>query len=433
MPFLRSIFTKLLFIIIGTAVLIHIILLGAYHIYATNSSYKLTANAIQYADYIKKDLGTPPDLTEARKITQKTGILISYKSDTQQWFTGTPDDIPNKNKMHVVKEKEGVTIAYSHDYAVVTFKDQSSTMEMVLAPNSSQTKMVKIYGYCILALILLVFLGAYMIIRMHIKPVKQMYEAIGEVKKGNYDYKIKSRSKDELGQLCKLFNELTEEISRAVKTRERLLIDVSHDLRTPITSLKLAAEMLAESDVKNDIQDDLNYMDEMISLILDSVRLHNMHNIKPSLECFSLNDLVKKTAAQLPKHDKAIIFEDRVDAFINADTKLTAMAFKNILENAVKYSAKSKAPIEVIISKADCKYLLTVKDQGIGISEGDLIHVTEPFYRAENSRTRATGYGLGLNLCERIAQAQGGELAVTSELGKWTKVELSFPDTTCYK
>jgi signal transduction histidine kinase len=433
MPVLRSIFTKLLFIIIGAAVLIHIILLGAYHMYAANSSYRLMANVIQYADYIKKDLGTPPDIKEANRVSENTGILINYKSATQQWFTGKSTDIPDKSKMRTVKNSNGVTLAYSHGHAVVTFTDKDSTMELILAPDSSQTKMVKIYGYCTLILILLVLLGAYLIIRMHIKPVKQMYKAIGEVKKGNYDYKIKSKGKDELGQLCKLFNELTEEISRAVKTRERMLTDVSHDLRTPITSMKLAAEMISETDVKEDIKEDLDYIDEMISQILDSTRLHNMHNLKPDIERFCLNELVKKTASQLPSHDQTIIFKDDTNAFVSADKKLTAMAFKNILENAIKYSAQSEAPIEVIISQFRCRYTLTVIDKGIGISSEDLLYVTEPFYRAENSRTRATGYGLGLNLCERIAKAQGGDLTITSQLGKWTKVELSFPDTTCYK
>jgi len=102
--------------------------------------------------------------------------------------------------------------------------------------------------------------------------------------------------------------------------------------------------------------------------------------------------------------------------------------FQNVLENALKYSANQKKPVEIRLEEGDGRTQVSFQDFGAGIPQEEQEKVFEPFYRVDKSRAKDTGgYGLGLSLCREIMQAHGGEISLESEPGKGTKVLLKFP------
>jgi signal transduction histidine kinase len=101
---------------------------------------------------------------------------------------------------------------------------------------------------------------------------------------------------------------------------------------------------------------------------------------------------------------------------------------QNVLENALKYSAQQKRPVQVSVEPHNAHVVMSIQDFGVGIPDDEQEKVFEPFYRVDKSRTKKTGgYGLGLSLCREIMQAHGGEIALQSSPGKGTKVILTFP------
>ena len=101
----------------------------------------------------------------------------------------------------------------------------------------------------------------------------------------------------------------------------------------------------------------------------------------------------------------------------------------NVINNALKYSAKSQKPVEIELEQKDSLTAVHINDFGVGIPPEDLPHIFEPFYRVDKSRSKQTGgYGLGLNLCKTIMEAHNGKIEVDSGPGRGTKVSLYFPD-----
>lgn len=423
--FFSSIFTKILLITIFLALLINLILSGAFHLIAEMNSHRVQSSIMQYGRYMIADLGMPPDREKAAELAQSTGAYIEYYSENLNWTEGEYARVPCEKELKKITGGDGLEIYHDHRHTSIKYAENGQTLRFVFAPDRNMSVFKKHVSYLTLGLIILLLMGAHFLIRRLIKPIKKMYVAMEEVKNGNYDYKIEQRGRGELAQLCSMFNSLTSEISSAVKLRERLLMDVGHDLRTPITSIRLAAEMIEDPEIQEDIREDVHYMDELISTILDSTRLQCIKDFKPDIAAFDLYELTRDLCGKLPGGD-VVVISPAESLYISGDRKLIFLVMKNLIENALKYSAGSGMPVNVDLASSGGKTEITVSDKGIGISEEDLPFVTEPFYRAENSRTRATGYGLGLNLCSRIADLLDGELKIESRQGQGTRVFFRF-------
>ena len=119
------------------------------------------------------------------------------------------------------------------------------------------------------------------------------------------------------------------------------------------------------------------------------------------------------------------------ETWIPADREKAGIALKNVIDNALKYSEKSHAPVEISLKREPGKALVTIGDRGPGIPVEDQPYIFEPFYRADKSRTRKTGgFGLGLSMCKTIMEAHGGSITLNSTVNQGTTVLLTFPADT---
>jgi len=265
-----------------------------------------------------------------------------------------------------------------------------------------------------ITLIILIIVGSLVashIIRGILKPLSKLNEAVEKIGQGNLDQQIKVTTNDEIGTLTEAFNQMASDIKKMIIAREQLLLDVSHELRSPITRAKLALEMMPGNPEKESIAGDLKEMETMITEILESERLKN-GVIKPSLLPVTVETLLQRLVENYHRENRRImLFPVASDVTIMADETLINTVLRNLIDNSLKYSSIESKPLEisVILHKSDVT--IQIEDDGPGIPEDKLPFVFEPFYRTDQSRSRKTGgYGLGLHLCKRIMDLHGASI-----------------------
>jgi signal transduction histidine kinase len=260
-----------------------------------------------------------------------------------------------------------------------------------------------------------------------LKPVKILETGVKELSSGNIKYRMKTDGNDELGELIISFNLMASEINKMISARDQLLMDVSHELRSPLTRIKVALEFIEESNAKNSILDDISDIEKMVNELLETERLNSPYGVleREKIELVKLIQGIEKDFVNVKPGLK--IEKPKNKYFIYADTERLKILFKNIIGNALKFSDEQTKPVEIILYEENNNTITEIKDYGKGIPEKEIRNIFEPFYRVDKSRSKNTGgYGLGMSLSKKIVEAHGGEITVKSTPGKGTTVSLRF-------
>lgn len=274
--------------------------------------------------------------------------------------------------------------------------------------------------FLITVVLILFFLAGFFILQV-IKPVHELERGVRELSQGNLDVVLKVTGRDEIGRISATFNQMTVQLRKMIQARDQLLLDVSHELRTPITRARIALEMMDDSPGKISVLDDLREMEIMITEILETERLRNSNN-HLTLSEISVKDLVQECTSAFRIHEGNI----RVHAISEAisfrvDRIKIGIVLKNLLDNALKYSAEAIKPVEVSVIDQPDQLIIQIEDFGPGIPEDKKDLLFEPFYRVDTSRSRKTGgYGLGLHLSKKIMEAHEAEIRLVNKTGKET-------------
>jgi two-component system, OmpR family, sensor kinase len=251
------------------------------------------------------------------------------------------------------------------------------------------------------------------------------------------------RSKDEIGDLARAFDDMAERVISLRTAEKELLANVSHELRTPLARIRMALELVREGDTKRaagyltDIEEDLVEVEHLLDDITTTARLDLSRGTAgdplPPLrkQRLSAQELVDAARARFEKRLPGRKLLCRVDGqapAIDADPMLLRRVLDNLLDNAAKFS-DPETSIELAASRSeDDALLLAVQDRGIGIEESELGRIFEPFYRTDRSRARSTGgVGLGLALARRIASAHQGSITVESQPEKGSRFLVTIP------
>ncbi|GAB5527733.1 MAG: hypothetical protein Roseis2KO_56050 [Roseivirga sp.] len=282
-----------------------------------------------------------------------------------------------------------------------------------------------------LAFSIALLIGLYILVYFHIKrlfrPMKEIKKAVETVADGNFDLQVPVKTSDEIGELAESFNKMAHKIQSMLKYKDQLLSDVSHELRTPITRMRLAAEMMEEGEKKNSMISDLQDMGHLVETLLESNRL-NYGDDSLHKESFDLTLLLRSLVDEQANTSPGIEFQTPESISIHADSALIRMLFRNLVENAVKFSAHQQQPVAIELLQDTGHVTVNITDHGIGIPEKELPHILEPFYRVEQSRSKKTGgYGLGLSIVQKVVNAHKGKLSIRSNEGSGTKVSVELP------
>ncbi|MGC4068642.1 MAG: HAMP domain-containing sensor histidine kinase [Polyangiaceae bacterium] len=281
----------------------------------------------------------------------------------------------------------------------------------------------------ILASIALVVLVAHAVLRASIRPVQWLREGFAELRTGNLMVSVPKRSGDEFGVLTEEFNHMVEGVREMVTARDRLLLDVSHELRSPLTRMKVALALSDDDEHKAHLLRNVAEMEEMVSELLELERLRNGRGL--NFESCNLVKVLEASVARFEHMGPRVRLMERPEAtIVDADPEKLRTVFDNVLDNAIKYSLDDSRPIEVSASVGPESFEIRIEDDGQGIPDADLHRVFEPFFRVDRSRSRKTGgFGLGLSLCERIVHAHRGRIELRNLRPRGTTCVITLPLT----
>jgi signal transduction histidine kinase len=442
---------KLLLVLVVAGLLVNLCVGGFFRLSFHRSHDAMLRNAVHYAQSLAAEIGVPADTSKARSIASKYSLRIRYQGPM-----GTLDSVAGRAAMGATASGvwespsgEGDSRSWARDIPALEGGDAEAGAKtawrrgrfyiqvdqgparFLFATDFQQ--LAEGHGEYLIVLILIlscVLVCAFFVIRRLLHPLISLNRGVERIRSGDLGYQVPVCSRDELGDLGRSFNAMSTGLKEMVRSREQLLLDASHELRSPLTRIKVALEMAPEGMAKESIRDDLGEMEAMVSEILETARLDSAHG-KLNVETVDLGLLLSEAVADADmRAPGARMVPPRTGPgpAVPADRARVRKVLGNILDNAVKFSQGRGAPVEASIEPQDDRIVVRVKDRGVGIPADELPRLFEPFYRVDRSRSRETGgYGLGLSLCKRIMEAHGGSISIASREGEGTEVTLVFP------
>lgn len=282
--------------------------------------------------------------------------------------------------------------------------------------------------------------------RRMVNYLDEIKNGLQEIAKGNLTYEIPAKSSDELGMVADTINQMTKQLKKSIeeernaeRTKNELITGVSHDLRTPLTSILGYLELIEKDHYKDEVE--LRYYTNIAyekalrlkKLVEDLFEYTSIHEKGPTLQKqkINLNGLLKQLAEEFnPSLTKArmsyrTITNDEM-VYIYADGNQLMRAYENLMANAIRYGNDGEY-IDIQINKTNEEAIVKIINYGNQIPERDLPYIFERFYRAEKSRsTQSGGSGLGLAITKSIVEMNGGHITVESNKDE-TVFETRFP------
>ncbi|MFR0690096.1 ATP-binding protein [Enterobacterales bacterium AE_CKDN230030158-1A_HGKHYDSX7] len=264
------------------------------------------------------------------------------------------------------------------------------------------------------SLLLLLFTG--LLVHWQSRPLKRLARAARDIAVGSPDQPLEEGGASELVEVSRAFNTMRERIDRYVNERGQLFSGISHDLRTPITRLRLRVELLEDEQARDKFSHDLDELELLVKGALQCVKDTDIHeNIEP----VDLNQLLQYVAGPYIADGRVEVLGTAREPYPGKPLALKR-CIGNLLDNALKYGERAQLSIEDV----DDAVVLHVDDQGPGVPEQRLEKVFEPRFRLSE---RGQGYGLGLGIARNIAHTHGGEVSLQNRREGGLRVTLRLP------
>ena len=362
------------------------------------------------------------------------GVFLSFELDGKTVFSSLPEKINAESGTLFHKKMGGVR----H----IIICSEAGGYKMTFAKNVESLDRefrALTLTFVLTSLGMSAFLAAmlYFVLRKLSRPLEDLQKTTECIEAGNLSILADESGKDEFALLAKSFNSMIGTVKAQMAAleenaeRKQMLVDnMAHELRTPLTVIRGYAEYLERAEVgeeeralaANYIVSEAERLTKMSEILLDTAYIREN---PPEMSLLSLDKVLHSTAQRLAskaKEKKIEIICETEEVTLNGNVLLLSMLFDNLVDNAVKACEEGG---RVILRCSPTS--ASVEDNGKGMSEEELLHITEPFYRKDKSRSRAEGgAGLGLALCKNIAEAHGACLRFESKIGKGTKVFFDF-------
>ena len=345
-------------------------------------------------------------------------------------------------------KKDYIYVALKIDLEPITYIRVSQTMDFANTLIAHR----QAYQYRIIFLISLILIAfTFLLDRWVTSPIRKISKVAQKIKSGDWSSRSEVKGSDEIADLAISVNEMAEtlgtDISKIIsmsEVRSEFLINVTHELKTPIASISGYLETLLDGALddkevnKTFLKRSLKNIKRLEVLVTDLVDISRIETGElimnmSQVDILTLIEEMVSDANSTKKNSKIDIkinnnLNEKV--FVNADPDRIHQVFNNLLSNAIRYTDEGQ--IAISIEKNDNKVYLSVSDTGVGIETESIERIFERFYRTDNARSRAkNGTGLGLSIVNHIIKAHGSTVKVESRLGEGT--EFSFELEVCSK
>jgi signal transduction histidine kinase len=273
--------------------------------------------------------------------------------------------------------------------------------------------------------------------RSILRPVEALTQAARRMGKGDMSQRVDIQAKGEVGELAEAFNGMADNLERLELLRRTMVTDVAHELRTPLSNVRGYLEAIQDGMVKPtpEIIDSLHEEAMLLNRLVDDLQelsLAEAGKLHLELRPLDMYQIIQRAAglAQQPAKRKRINIRTEIPAdlpMVSADPERLGQILHNLLDNAIHYTSEG-GQILITAEQREEQVEIRVQDTGSGIAEEHLPYIFERFYRADRSRSRATGgAGLGLAIVKQLVEAQSGQVSASSKFGQGTTISLRLP------
>lgn len=277
--------------------------------------------------------------------------------------------------------------------------------------------------FVLLGQLTLLIICTWLAVRIAIGPLTRLSQAVETLDPNTHPIHLDETGPTEVAHAARAFNAMQARIAAYLKERMQLLAAISHDLQTPITRMKLRAEFMDDCVEKDKLWNDLSEMEHLVREGVAYAR--SVHGATEETRRTNLDSFLDSLVFDYQDMNKHVQLTGKSEAVIDTRPHALRRVLVNLTDNALKFAGAAELQVQ---AKPDGKLSVKVMDRGPGISDEDLAHVMEPFYRVENSRNRSTGgTGLGLAIAQQLALALGGALTLSNREGGGLCAELVLP------
>lgn len=429
--------------------------------YVGNLVYENKADELMtYGKAIISDIDRNPHLTE-QVINQYSNVFRSRKisfsmfdQDAILYAVGRGGPAIELNPSEWEKIKSGKTIIVQSDYkrfdqgvtfVVLPYIDNGNFIGGILltSPISGSSDMIRQVNqfliYTILIALGVSFFLSWLLSKIHVNRIKRLREATSLVSAGDYHVHLPSSTFDEIGELANDFNHMVKKINHSMEEieslenrRRQFMADVSHEMRTPLTTISgviegLKNNMIPEEDKERGINLVSQEAKRLIRLVnenldYEKIRSNQIQLYREDIQLLELLEIIQEQlASQAGEKNVQIHVEADEDVMVNADYDRLVQILINITKNSIQFT--SDGTIWLRGRSGQNETIIEVEDTGIGIDPSEVENIWRRFYKAEISRTSNPygAFGLGLSIVKQLVLLHNGEIDVQSEKGKGTK------------
>ena len=431
--FPRTLLFRSLLIVIAPIILIQIVVGG---VFFDSIWYKTNRGLVRSAaNEINTFLALYPEFKQKNKANEliniykdKSGIIISIKKETQQlpstetvkWYS-LYDKIVLEEFTDKIKNPYWHNVRFNSSFVqVLVLLNKNEVIEFLVPKSKIRSTSGRIFALWITVPSLIFLFISIIFLRNQIRPIVLLSQAAERFGKGQFDSDFKVSGALEIRQASYEFERMKRRILKHISQRTAMLSGISHDLKTPLTRLKLQIELLNKNQKLNSLKEEITEMEKMINEYLDFAS----NQYSQPVEKFNIVQLIQNLIDKSFK--KNIKIKSPKNLIFSGRKNLIRRCIANIINNSQKYSEN----ILITCKKMKKIIKIDIDDDGPGIADEHKEKVFRPFYRVDKSRSlKDSNVGLGLSIVEDIVNSHGGNVKLLNNpKGKGLRVSLSFPN-----
>ncbi|CAO6127920.1 BaeS Signal transduction histidine kinase [Candidatus Pelagibacterales bacterium] len=431
--FPRTLLFRSLLIVIAPIILIQIVVGG---VFFDSIWYKTNRGLVRSAaNEINTFLALYPEFKQKNKANEliniykdKSGIIISIKKETQQlpstetvrWYS-LYDKIVLEEFTDKIKNPYWHNVRFNSSFVqVLVLLNKNEVIEFLVPKSKIRSTSGRIFALWITVPSLIFLFVSIIFLRNQIRPIVLLSQAAERFGKGQFDSDFKVSGALEIRKASYEFERMKRRILKHISQRTAMLSGISHDLKTPLTRLKLQIELLNKNQKLNSLKEEINEMEKMINEYLDFAS----NQYSQPVEKFNIVQLIQNLIDKSFK--KNIKIKSPKNLIFSGRKNLIRRCIANIINNSQKYSEN----IMITCKKMKKIIKIDIDDDGPGIADEHKEKVFRPFYRVDKSRSlKDSNVGLGLSIVEDIVNSHGGNVKLLNNpKGKGLRVSLSFPN-----
>ena len=431
--FPRTLLFRSLLIVIAPIILIQIVVGG---VFFDSIWYKTNRGLVRSAaNEINTFLALYPEYKQRNKSNEliniykdKSGIIISIKKEIQQlpstetvkWYS-LYDKIVLEEFSDKIKNPYWHNVRFNSSFVqVLVLLNKNEVIEFLIPKTKIRSTSGRIFALWITVPSLIFLFISIIFLRNQIKPIVLLSQAAERFGKGQFDSDFKVSGALEIRQASYEFEKMKRRILKHISQRTAMLSGISHDLKTPLTRLKLQIELLNKNQKLNSLKEEIIEMEKMINEYLDFAS----NQYSQPVEKFNIVQLIQNLINKSFK--KNIKMKSPKNLIFSGRKNLIRRCIANIINNSQKYAEN----ISISCKKIKKTILINIDDDGPGIADEHKEKVFRPFYRVDKSRSlKDSNVGLGLSIVEDIVNSHGGTVKLLNNpKGKGLRVSLSFPN-----